>query len=516
MISNNNISANMYQRLFLRPLGLNSGNSLVLWLLLISAGITVGGLWYFDGNVTVVVALLYIVGMLVLTILKPLYSLYTLVFLVLIFDQFGIPEFQPLTYQIDFFRNLKEISFIPEFPGGVLNPLEIHFLFLIPAVVLVKSLEKDFYYKAIPVWGGFILFFCCLLFSFFYGMSTGGDFLVALWEIRALFYLSIMYLLVPQLVRNKQHIQTLIWIFIIGISFKAFQGIGRFIELGFTTGGLATLTNHEDPVFTVTLLILLAGLLVYKVEHKQRFWLLLLLLPLALGFYVGMRRAAYASFMVSLATFIVLLPGDKQRSIMKYAIPGIIAAMLYGAAFWNSSGRLARPVQMIKSGLVEPIPEENYEDYLSNLYRDFENYDLARTVVNQPVIGKGFGQKYDQPIELVHIRFPLREYIPHNEIYWVLVKMGSIGFLAFWFFFNSFVARGVNVFSRLNDPYLKAVAMFIIIAVINQMVVAFFDLQLTYYRNMIYLGCILGMLPAVEEIGTREETNEIQITSENY
>lgn len=512
----NNISASLYQRLFLRPLGLNSDNSLVLWLLFISAGITVGGLWYFDGEVPVVLTLLYLFGIFVLSILKPLYSLYTLVFLVLIFDQFGIPDHEPLTYQIDFFRNLKEISYIPKFSGGVLNPIEIHFLFLIPAVVLVKSLEKDFTYKGIPVWGGFILFFCCLLFSFFYGMSRNGDFLVALWEIRALFYFSVMYLLVPQLVRKKEHIQTLIWVFIIGISFKAFQGIGRFIDLGFTTGGLATLTNHEDPVFIVTLLILLLGFLVYKVEHKQRFWLLLLLLPLALGFYLSMRRAAYACFMVSFVTFIVLLPGSIRWNFMKYVTPCIVAALLYGAAFWNSSGTLARPVQMIKSGIVEPKQEENYEDYLSNLYRDIENYNLARTVAVEPVVGRGFGKKYDQPVKLVHIRFPLRDYIPHNEIYWILVKMGSIGFLAFWFFFNSFVAKGVNVFSRLHDPYLKAVILFVIIAVINQMVVSFYDLQLTYYRNMIYLGCVLGMLPAVEEAGTREETNEIQIASENY
>lgn len=501
MNSVDNISGRLYQRIFLRPLGLNYDNSLVFWLLLLATGITGGGLWYFEGNVPVVLSILYAVTILVMSLLKPEYSLYTLVFLVLIFDQFGIPLHEPLTFHIDFFKNLKEVSYLPTFPGAVFNPIEMHLLFLIIGV-LILSVRKDYSYRPVPVWGAFLWFFGALLFAFYYGLSRGGDFLVALWEIRALFYFSVFYLLVPQIIRNKAQIQVLVWIFIIGISFKAFQGIGRFVNLGFTTAGLATLTNHEDPVFMVTLFVLLFGLLVYRVDHRQRRWLLILLLPLALGFYVAMRRAAYASFLVSSATFIVLLPAGIRRNIMKYVIPCIIGAVIYGAAFWNSSGTIARPVQMIKSGLVQPTMEENYEDYLSNLYRDQENYDLAQTVVNEPVIGKGFGKKYDQPIELVHIRFPLRDYIPHNEIYWILVKTGSVGFLAFWFFFNAYAARGVKVFARLEDPYLKAVMLVVIIAIINQMVVAFFDLQLTYYRNMIYLGCLLGLLPAIEEQGT--------------
>ena len=42
------------------------------------------------------------------------------------------------------------------------------------------------------------------------------------------------------------------------------------------------------------------------------------------------------------------------------------------------------------------------------------------------------------------------------------------------------------------------------LAVINQMVVSFFDLQLTYYRNMLYLGCLMALVPSIEYIWDKE------------
>ncbi|WP_445665943.1 O-antigen ligase family protein [Fodinibius sp. AD559] len=498
--ANFNMFPNLYQRLVLSPLGLNYDNALVLWLLLIS-GITVSlGLWYFEGQYAVVLSIFYLLIVLAISILKPDYSLYLLLFLVLIFDQFGIPGFNPLTYQIDFFRNLKEISYIPFFNSGVVNPIEIHLLFLFAALIIFLAAKKDFTLRGIPISLPFLAFVALFFFSVAYGLKNGGDFLVALWEIRALCYLFVVYFLTSQFIRTREQLNILIWVFILGISFKAFQAIGRFIGMGFTTGGLATLTNHEDPVFMVTLFILLLGFMAFKVKNKQYLWLLLLLIPLLLGFYIGLRRAAYASFIVSFTTFMVLLPTPVMLRFLKYVIPCLVGIFIYGTAMWNSNSTLARPVQMIKSGIEKPDKETNYEDYYSNLYREYENYNLAQTVVHNPVMGIGFGQKYEQPKPLVNIRFPLRDYIPHNEIYWVLVKMGAVGFLGFWFFFNSFVAKGTKLLKRVKDPYLKAVIVFIVIAVINQMVVSYFDLQLTYYRNMIYLGCQMGLLTTIERL----------------
>ena len=42
----------------------------------------------------------------------------------------------------------------------------------------------------------------------------------------------------------------------------------------------------------------------------------------------------------------------------------------------------------------------------------------------------------------------------------------------------------------------------IVLVGITQIVVSYFDLQLTYYRNMVYFGTLLGLLPTLEALDT--------------
>lgn len=503
LVSDKNIPL-IYRKFMFNTLGLNEDHTIIFWALVILASLTFWSLWFFDGNVVFVLGLLYILGFFLLSLFRIDFSFYIVIFAVMVFDQYEIPGFTTLTHKVGFFYNLKEISYLPYFDAGVLNLFEIHLLILLFSFFIRLAVMKDFAFKRVPALIPFLIFVGAFLFSCVYGLRQGGDFLVILWEVRALFYLILLYLFVPQIIQSAEQIKWLIWFVIFGVSVKAFQAIWKFIALGITTGGYPTLTNHEDPVFIVTLLILLLGFLVYKSWNKQTVLLLLLLIPYLLAFYVGQRRATYASLMVSFSTFIILLPGIVRWKFMKLMFPMLVVFVIYSAIFWNSNSFLARPVQTIKSGIVKPDIQENVDDYYSNLYRENENYNLAATVRNHPVFGIGFGNKYDQPIPLVAIPYPLRDYIPHNEIFWLIVKMGTVGFFAFWFFFNSVAAKGVQVFSRLKDPYLKSVTLFVIIAIINQMVVSYFDLQLTYYRNMVYLGCLLGLLPALQEAANNE------------
>lgn len=495
---NHTVNDSIYKRVLLSPLGLNRDNSSVLWILLLFASMMAAGTYYFEGNVALVTGILYLTFVLLLSLFRIDFSLYLFIFTVILFEQYAIPGFPSVTHDVSFFNNLKEISYVPFFEAGMISPFEIHILFITFALFLHITIRRDFVVKPIPVWGAFLFFFGCLALAFLNGMRTGGDFLVGLWEVRALFYLCLMYLIVPQILDSKKQITLLFWVIIVGVTIKALQGVIRFIDLGFTTGGFAVMTNHEDPVFMVTLFVLLIGFLLYKTGNKQKLWLLVTLLVLFVGFYVAQRRATYGSLIISITALVVILPSLKRIQFLKYLFPVLAFLFVYGFIFWNVvDSSVGRPVQMVKSAFVEPDMETNFADYSSNLYRDNENYNLAQTVVNNPIMGTGFGKRYDQPIPLVDIRFPLAEYIPHNQIYWVLVKMGPVGFFAFWFFFFCFVARATQVFSRLDDPFLKVITLVIVIAVMNQMAVSFYDLQLTYYRSMIYLGCLMGLLPVI-------------------
>jgi hypothetical protein len=105
----------------------------------------------------------------------------------------------------------------------------------------------------------------------------------------------------------------------------------------------------------------------------------------------------------------------------------------------------------------------------------------------------------------VKINYALRDYMAHNNILWLLVKVGAIGFFIFWYFINLFGAHAAQVTKALQNPYLQAVGGMVLVAVINQLVAAYFDLHLVRYRTMLYMGTLMGLLPALTAIAGAQE-----------
>jgi hypothetical protein len=342
------------------------------------------------------------------------------------------------------------------------------------------------------------LFIAWVIIGLANGIRAGGNLTVAMWELRGLFYLIFMYLFVPQIIRTREQLHTLLYVCIAGISVKAFIGAGRFTLLGFTMGGHDTLLNHEDPLLIFTLLAFLGALILFRVRTRQKVILLLLAVPLLLGFYSGNRRAAYASMAASLAAFVLMLPRREAYRVAFVAGPLLVLLVLYTAAFWNSDSKIATPLKQIKSGIVED-EEVSERNYYSNLYRKIEEYNLAVTLQHSIAAGIGFGTKYEQPLALVTITYSLRDYMAHNNVIWLFVKTGVIGFFLFWLLLDGYAARVAGLLGQLQDPYLRAVAIFIVVAVLNQISAAYFDLHLVRYRTMIYLGLLMGLLPVIEE-----------------
>ena len=101
---------------------------------------------------------------------------------------------------------------------------------------------------------------------------------------------------------------------------------------------------------------------------------------------------------------------------------------------------------------------------------------------------------------LAPIEFPLRDWIPHNEILWIWLKMGTVGFVIFWLFIGTAIVQGSLILRKLRDPYFQALAATILAFILMQVIIAYADLQLTFYRNMIYLGVMLGVLVRLEAL----------------
>jgi len=178
----------------------------------------------------------------------------------------------------------------------------------------------------------------------------------------------------------------------------------------------------------------------------------------------------------------------------------IISVALGGAyvvAFSHGSGTFAAPARALVA-TFNPSAEDT-RDVSSNLYRLFENNDLKYTVKQYP-LGLGFGKPFLQPdpLQSVYPQIladdPYYNYVPHNTIYWIWVDLGPIGYFALWFLFGSIVIRGTVTLRQLKDPYLQVVVIYIVAIALMEVVVAFADYQLFFYRNVIDLGLLCGLL----------------------
>jgi len=457
-----------------------------------------------DGNIMVGGVFIGLVAVVAITVYRVDLGFTIFIFLVLFFDQYDIPGFPTFTTEVGFFLNLNAIPWMPKIDQGVITPMEIQ-LFLIFGVWFMTALFRgSFDLSAVPLKGPMTLLYLAIIGALVYGLARGGDAIISLWETRALFYMGMMILFVPQVIKTENELRVLIWGVIAGVSAKAFQGAYRFASFGFSFGRwpniLETFTNHEDPVFMVTLVIFLLALLLLGEKGPQRQALLWLLVPMVLGYVAAQRRAAYASFMASLTAFIVLIPA-KQRKTILIAL-GVFAVFfsMYLAVFWNSYSRLGSIAQQFKATVTDEGGVRGEKDLKSTAYRKIENYNLAQTFIGSPAIGIGFGRKYEKVMTLWGSGFALGDYVAHNQILWIFVQMGTVGAFCFWLFFNSYVFRGAMVFAAMTDPYLKALCAMCVIAVVNQLVVSFVDMQLTYYRNMVYLGMMMGLVPVLQRL----------------
>ncbi len=476
------------------------GTALAALLVFILAGGTSAIFLTTDGNLIAAAAFIASLMILVASCYRLDWGLYLLVGMVLLFDQYYIPGFTPVTFTVSYFLNLKEIPYLPSVDAAYVNPLELQMFLLVVLWILTACVKKERIVRPVANWPAALLFFFALLVAFANGLRRGGEFLPALWEVRAFFYLGFLYLFVPQIIQTKKQIRTMMWVCIAAISFKALQGDGRFFSLGCTFAGYPTLTNHEDPVFFLDLIVFTFALVLFNAKNAQRTALCWLFPILVLGFFVGERRAAYAAIGPVVLAFVAVLPRREERLFLKVLLPAAFLAVIYCAAFWNSESKIASPVRLVKTGLTVD-PEESGGRYYSNLYREIEKYDLASTVREVPLTGLGFGMKYEMPLPLVKIDFPLRDYIPHDEILWLIVKLGALGFVFFWFFIDSFAFRTASTLAHADDPYLRAFCVMAVAAVVNQIVVSSYDLQLTYYRNMVFLGTLMGLQSSIELLG---------------
>lgn len=388
------------------------------------------------------------------------------------------------------------------YEGQLERPIGLLLLFTLFVLVIRRLVKRE-----PPLAGGvliwpFLFYLLCVVAGAVHGLTTGGIFKVIVVELRPIWYFFLSYLLAYNLVTRTRHVRIFLWLVILGAGVKALQGM--YIYVVVLHGNLSShheIMAHEESFFFAALIVL-AILLAAHYRYRPQLIAAWIVLPFVLvAMVANQRRADYIALAIGIVVAGILTAQLKPRARPAILFGMILCAALgvgYVIGFSSSTAPYALPARAIVS-VFQPTSDDT-SDADSNQYRVMENYDLTYTAKQNP-LGLGFGKLYLQPIPLPDIPSAAQLfgvsvlfYVPHNTLFWIWMRLGAVGFFALLYLLGAMIVRGSLIARLLQDRYLQLVAIYIVAVVFMEVLVAIADYQFFWYRNVIYLGLLAGIL----------------------
>ena len=440
--------------------------------------------------------LLVLAGMTPWIIAAPLRGLQVLVAASVTIEMFALNFPDSFTDRIPFFENLNNSLGLN---GLSATPAE-----LLMGLVLVLAFAQVGPSIRARLFTGrlflpYLLFLFTVLMGEVHGLMNGGDLNKSLWEVRPQIYGFIGFVLASLLIRSRQDIERLALIAVAGILLKGVIGDVRyFIVLNHNLGAHETVLGHEDSFFLSLLPMAAIATLIWTGWTRTVNLLGIASLIATAALLANERRAGIAALVAGIAVVVVLairFHAKHRRLVLVLTVISVALALVFLISFWNVQtgliGQLVRPVR----SQFDPT----YRDYLSDVYRQAENTNLKLSFDTNKVIGMGFGMPFLVVLTQADISYiyPLWNYIPHNTLLWIGVRMGMIGSVAFWGLIAVALLEVCRALKVQRDRFLLTIVAVGGGAIIAELIVAYGDLQLENYRNMIFIGVVLGVMNIV-------------------
>ncbi|MEJ2711176.1 MAG: hypothetical protein P8074_26450 [Anaerolineales bacterium] len=447
---------------------------------------------YREPGLSFVIWLFYLMGAGAI-LLQPRYGIYLVVCLGLAGDAILSPWF-PFVKN---FSSRESILFIND--AIIVNPLELYLaLIFLSWFIRVVSQRKVQAYRG-ELFRPAMIFLGFVFLGFAYGIYTGGNLNIALWEVRPLIYLIIMLILTSNLLEKREHVVAVVWSAMLGIFLEGVLGnLYVWLNLRGNVAGVNAITDHPAAVHMNTLIVFFLAVWLYKVSPAKRV-ILMFMVPVVLVTYIAtQRRAAFVTLAIALIIITFLLFKENRTAFWVIVpIAGFIG-LSYLLVFWNQSGPLGLPAQAIKS-IIAP-GKLNAADQASNAYRDIENFNLHFTIRNKPLTGVGFGQKFYVVIPLPDISFfQWWQYFPHNSIIWIWLKTGIGGFFSMLYLVGLSIMLGARALWRMPRNELSAVVLTALLYIIMHFIFAYVDMGWDS-QSMVYIGVMMGVINRLEFI----------------
>lgn len=406
-----------------------------------------------------------------------------------------------LTDRVPFFWNVNTIFQIYAHADVKAIPLNLCEVFLLAAAAC--SAIRAIFTRTVCLRAGTLfapigLYLCFVALGWVNGMMTGGDFKLSLQEVRSQIYFLLAYLMAVNLVRERRHVDAFVWTTALCVGLKGFlYTFRRYVTLrGMPLPDQGVGSHEEAFLFDafVLLLLVLALTGAYK-RLQQVMWVLM---PFVLtGNLATNRRAGTAALAIAVPILLLaahrVLP-ERRRIVARIALALALVCAVYYPAFRNSDSAFAQPARAIRSQF-----QPDSRDASSNAYRVAEDANLMATIHLAPLLGYGYGKRmlHAVPIADISQMYEWWDVLPHDQILWVWMRVGTAGFVCFWMMASAIVIRaGFTMRDPDADTIVKVVALFSLLTFSTLLIFGLLDLQLTNYRDMLFVGFWTGALAA--------------------
>jgi O-antigen ligase len=203
------------------------------------------------------------------------------------------------------------------------------------------------------------------------------------------------------------------------------------IGIAETGGKWAVATSHGDSILFATAVFLLVAELTERADRKRLLRAAILLPILLVGMVENGRRLVWVMvLMMLLVTYLVSPMKGWKRRFTRGALVLVPGLALYLGAGWTSEARIFEPVKTLRG-----VTDTSYDH--SAYWREVENWNIAMSLRDRPLLGQGLGGSYTEHMANDDISGLYREYRewPHNTVLGQLLLLGLFGFTAVWALF---------------------------------------------------------------------------------
>jgi hypothetical protein len=398
--------------------------------------------------------------------------------------------------------------------GVIASPAEMLIIAALLVWIMRSGLRRSLNLPRSPLARCMCVLWGFLLVGMAVGISGGGQFRFALWELRPWILLSATYLLAATLLTTRKALDAVLWTLVLGTGFKALQGTWIFFSFArHMQPRPEQILGHEEAFFFCVFIVITVGLWLYGLRGPLRATATGLLPFVVIADLANARRTAWLVLIAALVVLLVVahstLP-QRRPVIRAFAVAMLMGSAVYLPVYWHGTGTAAQPARAIRSQFQPDARDES-----SDLYRKQENVNLLLNIKASGLKGRGFGIPIDYSISIADISSidSMIAYIPHNGLLWVWLRLGMQGEIAFWCLIAAAMIRACRL-ATARDPRLAHLGAVVCCSVVAYVLIGYNDLGLGYFRIAVAMGCLLGTLEAAARFAEAPEIAPASVATE--